>query len=39
MGKTAVFVISILNQITHVNAANEEILYEPHQAIITCHTR
>jgi len=34
MGKTAVFVISILNQIT----PNEE-QYEPHQAIITCHTR
>jgi ATP-dependent RNA helicase UAP56/SUB2 len=34
MGKTAVFVISILNQIT----ANED-QYEPHQAIITCHTR
>jgi len=34
MGKTAVFVISILNQIV----PNEDH-YEPHQAIITCHTR
>lgn len=34
MGKTAVFVISILNQIT-----TSEDNYEPHQAIITCHTR
>ena len=34
MGKTAVFVISILNQI-----APTEDHYEPHQAIITCHTR
>lgn len=34
MGKTAVFVISILNQIT----PNDDH-YEPHQAIITCHTR
>jgi ATP-dependent RNA helicase UAP56/SUB2 len=34
MGKTAVFVISILNQIAP-NGDN----YDPHQAIITCHTR
>jgi ATP-dependent RNA helicase UAP56/SUB2 len=34
MGKTAVFVISILNQITPTDDN-----YEPHQAIITCHTR
>lgn len=34
MGKTAVFVISILNQIVAENNA-----YQPHQAIITCHTR
>jgi superfamily II DNA/RNA helicase len=34
MGKTAVFVISILNQITTTDDN-----YEPHQAIITCHTR
>jgi superfamily II DNA/RNA helicase len=34
MGKTAVFVISILNQIVA-----ESNGYEPHQAIITCHTR
>jgi ATP-dependent RNA helicase UAP56/SUB2 len=34
MGKTAVFVISILNQIVP-DGEN----YEPHQAIITCHTR
>jgi superfamily II DNA/RNA helicase len=34
MGKTAVFVISILNQIT----PNED-QFDPHQAIITCHTR
>lgn len=35
MGKTAVFVISILNQIVPV----EGDVYEPHQAIVTCHTR
>jgi superfamily II DNA/RNA helicase len=35
MGKTAVFVISILNQISPTS----EEAYEPHQAIITCHTR
>lgn len=34
MGKTAVFVISILNQIVP-DGDN----YDPHQAIITCHTR
>jgi len=34
MGKTAVFVISILNQIVPEGEG-----YEPHQAIITCHTR
>jgi ATP-dependent RNA helicase UAP56/SUB2 len=34
MGKTAVFVISILNQI-----ATEGENYEPHQCIVTCHTR
>jgi ATP-dependent RNA helicase UAP56/SUB2 len=34
MGKTAVFVISILNQIV----PNDDH-YDPHQAIITCHTR
>jgi superfamily II DNA/RNA helicase len=34
MGKTAVFVISILNQISSTDDN-----YEPHQAIITCHTR
>ena len=34
MGKTAVFVISILNQI-----ALEGDNYEPHQCIVTCHTR
>jgi ATP-dependent RNA helicase UAP56/SUB2 len=34
MGKTAVFVISILNQI-----APEGDNYEPHQCIVTCHTR
>ena len=39
MGKTAVFVISILNQISQINTGNEELQYEPHQAIITCHTR
>lgn len=35
MGKTAVFVISILNQIASSDGEN----YEPHQAIVTCHTR
>lgn len=35
MGKTAVFVISILNQMN----VGENSQYEPHQAIITCHTR
>jgi superfamily II DNA/RNA helicase len=39
MGKTAVFVISILNQISQINTGGEEIQFEPHQAIITCHTR
>jgi superfamily II DNA/RNA helicase len=34
MGKTAVFVISILNQISP-----EGDNYEPHQCIVTCHTR
>ena len=34
MGKTAVFVISILNQI-----APEGENYEPNQCIVTCHTR
>lgn len=34
MGKTAVFVISILHQMNPVDGA-----YEPFQAIITCHTR
>jgi superfamily II DNA/RNA helicase len=36
MGKTAVFVISILNQIVPLVESEG---YEPHQAIITCHTR
>ena len=36
MGKTAVFVISILNQLVTNTETSE---YEPHQAIITCHTR
>lgn len=36
MGKTAVFVISILNQI-QTQAEGEG--YDNHQAIITCHTR
>lgn len=35
MGKTAVFVISILNQVV----PGENDAYEPHQAIVTCHTR
>ena len=35
MGKTAVFVISILNQM--VPGKNGE--YEPHSCIVTCHTR
>ena len=35
MGKTAVFVISILNQI-EVGENNE---YTPHCCIVTCHTR
>ena len=35
MGKTAVFVISILNQM--VPGKNNE--YEPHSCIVTCHTR
>jgi superfamily II DNA/RNA helicase len=34
MGKTAVFTISILNQITP-----DAEHYSPYQAIITCHTR
>ena len=34
MGKTAVFVISILNQLV---AENGE--YEKHSCIVTCHTR
>jgi superfamily II DNA/RNA helicase len=34
MGKTAVFVISILNQLSAENDS-----YEPHQCIVTCHTR
>ena len=36
MGKTAVFVISILNQIIPDEETKE---YEPHQCIVTCHTR
>lgn len=36
MGKTAVFVISILNQMA---TPAEGEAYETHQAIITCHTR
>ena len=46
MGKTAVFVISILNQIVPAmvkvktaEGEEEKEMYEPHQAIITCHTR
>lgn len=35
MGKTAVFVISIINQLV----PNESGQYAIHQAIITCHTR
>ena len=35
MGKTAVFVISILNQLN----PGENGQYDTHQAIITCHTR
>ena len=34
MGKTAVFVISVLNQIV---PKDDE--YEHHQCIVTCHTR
>lgn len=34
MGKTAVFVISVLNQIVPEGDA-----FEPHQCIVTCHTR
>ncbi len=36
MGKTAVFVISILNQLAVVPETN---VYLPHQAVVTCHTR
>ena len=36
MGKTAVFVISILNQLATNTETSE---YVTHQAIITCHTR
>lgn len=36
MGKTAVFVISILNQIVPLTEGEG---YDTHQAIITCHTR
>jgi superfamily II DNA/RNA helicase len=35
MGKTAVFVISVLNQIR----ANEKGEYDPQSCIVTCHTR
>lgn len=36
MGKTAVFVISILNQVVPLTEGEG---YDTHQAIITCHTR
>jgi ATP-dependent RNA helicase UAP56/SUB2 len=35
MGKTAVFVIAILHQLQ----LGKNGQYEPHQAIITCHSR
>ena len=35
MGKTAVFVISVLNQIR----PNDKGEYEPQSCIVTCHTR
>ena len=35
MGKTAVFVISVLNQML----AGEKTEYVPHSCIVTCHTR
>ena len=38
MGKTAVFVISILNQMVPVDV-NGEQQFEPHSCIVTCHTR
>lgn len=38
MGKTAVFVISILNQLAPVDV-NGKMQYEPHCCIVTCHTR